>query len=284
MAGEEVLRARRPKRSARRRSVADWAIGLFALSIAWNIAGGAALAEGEPEESTGALRDEVTRGELPGERRRRIAAVDLAFGTHLPISIGGELTGTFYEHFLVSLHVGYLPDAYVSMINGIATGAGAYDDTVAGVVSAAANGSRVVRASVGARPFARSAFELQLGYTMISAGGDVAGREAIERATGADLAGYDTDGSVASRLHGIHASVGGRWVFREHLMFNLALGWFHTLRSRTQIGANGELPLDSQALLRVQSAVSEAENYLDRRVLQRWAFTPEFRMTLGYRF
>lgn len=275
MAGEGRRRARRSQRSARSRTILQLAGALWAAT-SWVIVGSAAAEE--------IVVDEPIAKDLADEPTRRLVAVDLAFGTHLPISIGGEVTATFYEHFLVSLHVGYMPGAYVSMINGIAVGAGAYDDTVAGVVSAAANRSRVVRASIGARPFARSAFELQLGYTMISAGGAVAGREAIEHATGADLSGYETDGSVASRLHGIHASIGGRWVFREHLMFNVAFGWFHTLRSRTDIASRGDLPLDPMALGRVQHAVHEAEDYLDRRVLQRWAFTPELRLTLGYRF
>ncbi len=226
-------------------------------------------------EGEGGAMGEQRSGPPAPEAPADTIAFDLTAGTHFPVSLGADAHLEIPYRILFALHLGWMPPAYVDVINGVSTAAGWYDPQVATLVSAALEGAFVMRLAVGFRPLEDEGFEIHAGYSLIAAGGSVTSAEAVQAATGQQV---DRDGTravpVRATLHALHATVGWRFVIEDHFVIRAQIGWVHTVYSETVIDVGRDRP---------GGPVDQAEAYLDG-ILQTYAFSPEVRLAAGYRF
>jgi hypothetical protein len=150
-----------------------------------------------------------------------------------------------------------------------------HDELTADLISAAVDHAFVLRLGVGWRPFEAEGFELSAGYTLVAGGGSVTSAEAIEAASGQEV---DPRGSAQvparTTLHAIHARVGWRWIFEEHVLLRVAVGYVHTLHADTVIDVGRGRP---------GGPAEQAEDYVDD-ILTSYALSPEVQVALGYAF
>jgi hypothetical protein len=202
---------------------------------------------------------------------------DLAVATHVPISVGVEANLELPLGLVVRAHIGLMPEPYIAIINGIATGLGAYDADVASLVSRSGGNALVFRPSLGVRPFTGYGFEILAGYTLIAASTrvDVA---SIERATGQamDWPGLESIG-ISAQLHAFHVELGWRATIAEHLVIRAALGWMHTLHAEARL----DVPVELRA--RARGRIEQIEGRVVS-ALESYGFSPEARIAIGYRF
>jgi hypothetical protein len=236
----------------------------------------AAVVEAPAEEAAGEHGGDLAEPDV-APREPFPVALDLVFATHVPISIGVEANLELPLGLLVRAHLGGMPEAYVDIINGVATGFGAYPPELGRLATRSIGGAFVFRASAGIRPFAGYGFEILAGYTLIEANGGVTSRE-FEQATGQSMSwpGMERIG-VHATIHAFHAEIGWSALVWDHLVLRASLGWVHTL------DAQGSLVVPQE--LRAMAA-GRIEGYEEtaRTALERWGFGPEVRLGAGYRF
>lgn len=202
---------------------------------------------------------------------------DLALATHVPVSLGIEANLVMPFGFLLRAHVGFTPEPYIGIINGVAQTFEAYDDYVATAISRSGTNSFVLRLSGGIRPVPGYGFEILGGYTMIRGGGRITAQD-FEAATGQsmDYPGLESIG-ISGVLHAFHVEIGWSALVWDHLVIRASLGWMHTLGSEAAI----DVPADLRA--RAGGRIEETEADI-RRGMTTWGFSPEARVGIGYQF
>ncbi|HJK98944.1 MAG TPA: hypothetical protein RMF84_17110 [Polyangiaceae bacterium LLY-WYZ-14_1] len=205
-------------------------------------------------------------------------AVELLVGTDFPIGLTAGVGLELPKRLLLRAQAGWMPPAYLEVINDVSTGFDWYSDATAALIEAAVDDAFILRLSVGWRPFENEGFELTGGYTLLLGGGGVTSTEAIEAATGqsVNLRRDESNVPVDATLHAIHAAFSWRWLFLEdHLVFRVGLGFVYTLDARVQMKAEDGA--------RGGRAVERSETYVED-TLETYGFTPELQLGLGYRF
>ena len=202
---------------------------------------------------------------------------DLALATHVPISLGIEANLVMPLGFLLRAHVGFMPEPYIGIINGVAQTFEAYDDYVASAISRSGANSFVLRLSGGIRPVPGYGFEILGGYTMIRGGGRITAQD-FEAATGQsmDYPGLESIG-ISGVLHAFHVEIGWSALVWDHLVIRASLGWMHTLDAEASV----DVPADLRA--RAGGRIEETEADI-RRGMTTWGFSPEARVGVGYQF
>jgi len=202
---------------------------------------------------------------------------DLAVATHVPISLGLEANLVMPLGLLLRVHVGFTPEPYIGVINGVAQTFEAYDDYVAQAISRSGANSFVLRLSGGIRPVPGYGFEILGGYTMIRGGAHITTQD-FEAATGQsmDYPGLETIG-ISGVLHAFHVEMGWSALVWDHLVIRASLGWMHTLGAEAAI----DVPADLRA--RAGGRIEETESDI-RRGMTTWGFSPEARVGVGYQF
>jgi hypothetical protein len=213
----------------------------------------------------------------PDAREPLPIALELAVATHFPLSLGLEATLELPLGFLVRGHVGFLPEAYVRLVNAGLRDVGAYDEAVATLVDQSGANALVTRISGGIRPVPGYGFEILAGYTRIDASARVTAAD-FERATGQSMewTGIRTVG-IEAELHMVHVEIGWTAHLWEHLVVRGTLGWTHTL------DVSHALDLPQIARRREPELIAGIEESVRENIL-RWGFTPELRLVVGYRF
>jgi len=235
-------------------------------------------AEGDPAARHGSG---LARRLAPPDRLRPTGAPPVALGlalaTYVPLCIGVDATLELPAGLLLRAHAGVTPGGYVDLINGVATGMGAYSQAVAGLVSASGGGAFVVRLSAGIRPFEGYGFELSAGYTWIDASASVSTAQ-LEAVTQQPMAwaGLERVG-VSGQLHALHAQVGWSGTVWDHLVLRVSVGWVHTVAAGGRLGVPDELRRASEGRIEEYEATA-------RTSLERWGFSPELGVSAGYRF
>ena len=199
-------------------------------------------------------------------------ALDVAGGTSLPVDIGASLTAELPARVLLDFRIGYMPNAYIGLINDLAESFDWYDEVTARIIEAAVDDSLVLRFGGGFRPV--GGLEIMGGYTLVTAGGGITVDDLLQTATGRRFNSARTeDVPIEATLHAVHVSVGARFVFLERLVLRFAFEWTHTFASDFRI----DYPRNA-------SAAGAAEAYLED-LMRRYGFTPATnRLQLGYRF
>jgi hypothetical protein len=206
--------------------------------------------------------------------RERSVQLDLGGGTHVPVSVGGEAVVELPGRLLVGLHLGFMPAGYVRLMNEVATGFGWYDEQTASLIQSGLERSLILRASVGWRPFPRAGFELWGGYTLGALGGGLSAADLIEAVTGLPFpAAEGQEVPMRSNVHALHAAIGWRFVWVEHVVLRIGLGYLHAVGASTRIESAdaGRSPW-----------VVAAEDYLDD-TFREYVQTIDARITLSYR-
>lgn len=206
---------------------------------------------------------------------------DLALGTYVPLSIGGQASLELPGRLLLQLDVGWMPPAYGSAINGIVQAAGGYDAAIGQIVDSALEDAIVVRVSGGWRPFPSAGFEILGGYTHVSLSGSVS-PQAVADVVGGDFAGQvasqlvTSNVDVSSQLHNFHVGLGWRWVAWDHLVIRASLGYTQTVGSATSV----ESP-DSPEAAALANPVIDTEM---SKVYEDYVKLPVVGVSGGYRF
>lgn len=203
--------------------------------------------------------------------------------TDFPLSVGGRLGVESPWRLRLSTSLGYLPPAYVAVVNDTAVELRAYGRNEADLIENSLKNSLVWRTHVGWRPFAGLGLYLDGGYGLVALGGEVntedvlAALTGLEPPEGEDV--LDREYRVRSMLHMLDVELGWRW--------GLGAGW----TARTALGA--AIMLDSNSRVEPQFEPSQpllvtafsrlAEGQLDR-TFERYVHLPVLSFSLGYAF
>ncbi|MDQ3034288.1 MAG: hypothetical protein M3Y87_17910 [Myxococcota bacterium] len=204
-----------------------------------------------------------------------LVAFDVAIATHAPISLGVEANLRLPLGILVRTHFGFMPEPYIGVINGVATGLGAYDSSVAALVDRSGANAFVMRLSGGIRPVPGYGFEILAGYTMISASARASVRD-FEQATGQSMPGMESVG-IAATLHAFHVELGWSALVWDHLVIRGSIGWMHTLASDARVDTTDDMRR------RAGGRIEDIETDV-REALTSYGFSPEVRIGVGYQF
>lgn len=209
--------------------------------------------------------------------------LDAALVTDVPVALGAEITATAPHGIRLGTTLGLLPGAYVSLINGIATDAGWYDEPTADLIDEALTQAIVWTLQVGWQPWAERGLHLDIGYGLVSLGGATSSGAVLAAATGRpplpgdDDADYDIDSTV----HTLRVDIGWRFDVYSALYIDAAIGVLTTLDATTTITPP---PTDRPftALFRRQLA-DDSEAFLDDTYTT-YVHSPTFTLALGWRF
>lgn len=203
--------------------------------------------------------------------------LEIAAATSAPLSLGAEITVELPLGLLVRAHVGFVPEPYVDLLNGVLEGVGAYDAAIAQLVDHAGANALLVRASGGIRPVPGYGFEILAGYTHVSASARVSAAD-FEAATAQPMSWPGlNDVGLDSELHMLHVQLGWTGLAWDHLAIRVLIGWAHTLSASTRV----DVPDDLRA--RSPAAFADIEADVDD-ALTSYGFTPELSVAVGYRF
>jgi hypothetical protein len=212
-------------------------------------------------------------------------SLDVQAQTELPTQLGGRLTLETPYRLRITTSLGWLPPAYLDLVNVILVSAGAYPQATADLLSAALDDALLWKVHVGWRPVKHYGFYIELGYALATLGGGVGAEEIITRASGQKpLAGLNLAGksyAVDATLHMIDAEAG--WiclVAGEAMSIRLAVGFTATLAARATVKPRFTVPAAFRA--KMDTWAAEAESYLEKTCRQ-YVFTPTIGLGIGWR-
>ena len=207
------------------------------------------------------------------------AHIDAGLYTDFPTSVGARSTFELDNRVRLSAGVGMFPDAYLASIQGVATSAGWYSDSLATLIDTALSKAFVARGQVGYRPWDDKGFYFNGGYQRVFAlGGEADGAEVSDGVEGVgDESGYN----LVSRLNMVTIEGGWEWVVKERLVVRTNLGGAFTLSAQTEAT---ELVDSDAPFERVRAAGREVvEEYLDTTYTS-YVHTPTVGVEVGWRF
>ncbi|MEM6533708.1 MAG: hypothetical protein AAF654_13875 [Myxococcota bacterium] len=189
--------------------------------------------------------------------------VDVGFGTAGPVHIGGQVQVDLPNHLLLRFELGWMPPAYVDVINAGAQAFDAYGDQTAELIRDGIQNSLIMRASVGGRPFPDPNIEISGGYTLATLGGSAAAVEVVEsifeREINSAFAQNAASVDLDSTVHVVHIDVGYRWQLDAHWLLR-TVGYVHVVSSDT----NAVITTEGAGRLGGRTISSpELEAYLD---------------------
>ncbi|MEO0592258.1 MAG: hypothetical protein AAFZ38_01655 [Myxococcota bacterium] len=211
-------------------------------------------------------------------------AVDVGFATAVPVHLGGQVQVDLPYQFLLRFELGWMPPAYVDVINEGAQAFDAYGDQTAELIRDGIQNSLIMRASVGGRPFSNRNIEVSGGYTVATLGGSAAAVEVVEAVFERELdsAALENIGAVdlESTVHALHIDVGYRWELDVHWLVRASLGYVHVVSSDTTalVTTNETARREAET---VQSP--ELEAYLDN-LYTTYVRAPVLTVSVAYRF
>lgn len=213
------------------------------------------------------------------------ASFDLGCATEVPLMVGAQATLELPYRILLQGEVGVLPAAYVNGIDGLLTGAGAYDATTSELVRSSMQNSLVVRASAGVRPFEDHGLEILGGYTLASLGGGVSARQAVEAVSGVAVPAEIADAQIQLRttIHSLHVSLGWRWIIGDHVVVRASLAYLQSVGSSSSLA----VPSTVTALPGVAAQIDQISQKVDTTLndaATKYVKMPVVGLSLGYRF
>lgn len=213
-------------------------------------------------------------------------ALDVGFGTEMPISVGGLVTAEVPGRVLFQLGLGVMPKGYVSAIDGFLTSVGAYDQSISQLVRGSLGNSFVLKASAGWRPFSDHGFEMLGGYTLMTLGGSVTAGDAINAVLGDAGAsirvppGMNAEIPLAATLHNVHVTLGWRWLLADdHLVIRANVSYIQTVASNVGVSLANMGPAAPY-----ESQVNTALNETTSPFFKTYAKAPTLGLSAAYRF
>lgn len=202
--------------------------------------------------------------------------------TDVPVVIGGHIVLEMPYGLRFSTTLGVLPPFYIDMVNGILVSAQAYNQETADLIKNSLSSALVWRLHTGWRPSPHAGFYIEVGYGLVTLGGQTASEDILQAAVPNLPAGFRTgqlNWKISSTLHMIDAELGWRWsLLDNHLIIRISLGFAGTIASSTT--AEPVTPLN---VTNPQIYGRAIARYLDQ-TYQSYIFTPTLGFALGYRF
>lgn len=221
----------------------------------------------------------------PSNRNTPTWHVVAGIGTDAPIAIGGRAHVETPFRLRLSTSVGILPKPYVDAVNSFVVSIGGYSDATADLIKSALQSSFVWRTHVGYRPFASLGLYGEVGYGLVTLGGNATGSEIIAGVTGKTLPISESSGSpsrpfdITSTLHMLDVEIGYDWKVAERFELRAALGGAFTIAAKTRI-TPGYTPRTPKL---VDQFAAYGETYLDDTYTS-YVFSPVLSLSAGYRF
>lgn len=208
--------------------------------------------------------------------------LDAALVTDAPASLGAQLTATLPHRIRLGTSLGFLPGAYVSLINTVATANNWYSDDTAQVIDDALSRALVWTAQIGWKPWAEHGFHVDLGYGLAALGGATSSGEALGAATGTRIIDSGEDYDIDSTLHTLRLDLGWRFdLYDDALYLDAAIGLLTTLAAETIVTPPpADDPLRQAARRRL---ADDSEAYLDDTYTT-YVHSPTLTLALGWRF
>ncbi|MCC6528509.1 MAG: hypothetical protein IT373_38035 [Polyangiaceae bacterium] len=205
--------------------------------------------------------------------------VDLALGTHAPLSLDAEATVELPARILLQGGFGWMPPGYRALVTKLVSSASGGDDALATLVDGSLDTTLVLRISAGWRPVPTEGFEIWLGYTAAFLSGSVTPTDlgaTVEDPLGAELASeLASDVKLQSTLHNIHVGLGWRFVVWDHLVVRASVGYTQTLGATSGVSIPDEA-LEAEAAPIVEKSLNDA--------YKGFVKLPVVGLTAGYRF
>ncbi len=202
--------------------------------------------------------------------------------TDVPILIGGHIALEMPYGFRMSTTLGVLPPFYVDMVNAIVVASGGYNQETADLIKNSLSSALVWRLHVGWRPSPHAGFYIEVGYGLVTLGGQAASGDIIRSAVPTLPSGFNTgraNWNVASNLHMIDAELGWRWsLLNNHMTIRISLGFAGTLGSNTTAQPDAPFGFTNPDIYGRAIA-----RYLDE-TYRSYIFTPTVGFAMGYRF
>ncbi|WP_157068532.1 hypothetical protein [Sandaracinus amylolyticus] len=213
------------------------------------------------------------------EEDRGVFAISAA--THVPISIGASIYVRPPRFpIFARAYVGWMPEPYVTLVDGVLVDARAYDAAFSPHVRAIATGTTMASFSLGV---AHQVLDLAAGYTLLHRMPQIS-RDLVARVMGQD--GVAAPGlerrlpesfPAEVMIHMVHVELGARMVAFEHLVVRVGVRWDHA------IAANADVSIDAGGEVELERAIDEAEHEVGER-LATFTFFPSLVIALGYQF
>ncbi len=199
--------------------------------------------------------------------------------TEVPIQVGAKLIVEGPRRIRAGTSVGWMPGAYVDMINGLMVATDVYTEETADLIDVALNNSLLWRTHVGWRPVEDLGSYVEVSYTLMGLGGGVSGEDALT--SGADLpppVASDTEAefNLDSATHMMGVEAGYVWEWDSGITLRAGMGLLVTLDANFGAEATG----GEAGKEEVEGAT---EDYLDG-IFERWVHPPYFAFAAGYRF
>lgn len=204
---------------------------------------------------------------VPSPSDEKKVHVDVGAGTFFPLSFTAEGTVELPYRILIQGDLGWMPSPYSNTIVNLLGTFGVLDPVEEGLVKTALKSSFVGRLSAGFRPFPKLGLEVLAGYTLVTAGGSLSGREVLAaylQQKGSATKIPDDAGKqipLHTTMHTFHASVGWRFLlFDDKLVLRASLGYLQCLGSNSGIDVTPRGALGQAAISKINSELS---SYLD---------------------
>ncbi len=154
--------------------------------------------------------------------------------------------------------IGWLPETYVSWINGLAGMFDGYSDYAADVVKSSLKNSMSLDFHLGWEPFPPGGFYMELGYNLFVLGGEHTPLEIIALASGYRFPenSIGVDVPTESRAHNLVFELGYEFIFLEYFSATLGVGGFKTIAAHNDIQSG-------ISLLAVKEWEKKSESYLN---------------------
>ena len=196
--------------------------------------------------------------------------------TDFPVGVGGGVQAEWSYGLRTSLSLQYLPEAYVSTADTVAQEIGGYDDITSALVRAAAKNSFVFRVHAGWRPFSDLGLYADVGYTLLTLGGDVSTDDLAAAAGVSQNPGEGTAWDLTTTNHFIDLQIGWRFDLAERLSLRIAVGFAFTVASQSTIEtAQSDRP-------NIAAAIAEAGEVYLEDVFTSYVHTPTLTLAVGW--
>lgn len=199
--------------------------------------------------------------------------------TEAPIQIGVKAIVEAPRRIRFGTSVGYLPGAYVDVINGLLTSTEVYTDETAELIEVALKNSLLWKTHVGWRPVADLGSYVELSYTLMGLGGGVSDEDAVTGGTELDAPPLRGDGAkfnIDSATHMAGVEAGYVWELDSGVTLRAGMGMSITLSANFEVEATG-------GEAGKEAIETGAKDYLDS-VFERWVHPPYVALAAGYRF
>lgn len=201
--------------------------------------------------------------------------------TTVPLDVAERVSLEAPNRLHLRASIGVMP--YANLIDKVIKGFGGYGDAEAAVIKEALSESLVFRAQAGFRPFDELGLYLDVGYSLITLGGDLDGNDVIVLGRGA-IAPQDATSPfrhyrVSSTLHLVVLELGWEQALLDWLMVRGAIGFAGAQGASSSIEPTFS---DVNAAL-LNAYCEQAAEYLDQ-LYTTYVYTPTLTLGVGVKF